>query len=212
MVKVYLSDVSKLPDPLDNPELLNELPEERRDKILRFKQEKDRKQSLGAGLLLEQSLEQHGFDLADIRNSENGKPEIVGVHFNLSHSGDMVACVISEQPVGCDVEQMDKRRTGVAKRCFTMREFEYLDGIDEEKQNGEFYRIWTMKESYLKMTGEGITLALDRIEVIFDDDVSIFRDGKKEECYIREYHVPGYKLTVCAKEKVFADEAERIVL
>ena len=46
MVKVYLADISNLPDPIDHPEILNELPEARIQKTLRYRQVKDRKQKL----------------------------------------------------------------------------------------------------------------------------------------------------------------------
>ena len=74
VVKVFIADVSELPDPLKNPELLQEIPEERKQRIVRFQQEKDRKQSLGAGLLLKKCLEEYGLDIKDIYYQGNGIP------------------------------------------------------------------------------------------------------------------------------------------
>ena len=53
MIVTYLLDTHTLPDPVENPELLDGLPQERIEKIRRLKHTESRKQSLGAGLLLE---------------------------------------------------------------------------------------------------------------------------------------------------------------
>ena len=52
MVHIYAVDITNLPDPLEVPELMGDLPEIRKQKILKCRQPEARKQSLGAGLLL----------------------------------------------------------------------------------------------------------------------------------------------------------------
>jgi len=56
MVKIYVSNISDLPDPKDHPEILKGLSKKRIEKTLRYRQVKDRKQSFGAGLLLKKCL------------------------------------------------------------------------------------------------------------------------------------------------------------
>lgn len=205
MIKVYMTDVTNLPDPQEYPEILNGLSDSRIHKTMRYRQIKDRKQSLGAGLLLKKCLEEYGIDIEEIRCGEHGKPEIDGIYFNLSHSQDMVVCVVSDKPVGCDIEKIGEERKGIAERFFTKNERSYLESFDSERRNREFYRLWTMKESYIKMTGEGTNLALDRVEFEILDNVNVYRDGKSCSCYIKEYEVSGYKLTVCAECSEFSD-------
>lgn len=200
-----MADVSKLPDPKNNSELMDELTEKRKEKILRYKLEKDRKQSLGAGLLLKHCLEEYGVNVEDIYYGVNGKPEVEGICFNLSHSQDMVVCVISEEPVGCDIERIGMLREGIAERYFTDSEAKHLAQFEGDAKKEEFYRLWTMKESYMKMTGEGSSLALNRFEFVFEDEIKVFRDNVLCSCKIKEYPISGYKLTVCAEEDDFAD-------
>ena len=220
MVRVYISNVSNLPDPKENLWIMEGLPEERKNKILRFLRVQDRRQNLAAGLLLKNVLEQHEIDISNISYGPHGKPELPDIYFNLSHSHDYVVCAISDKPVGCDIEKVGKSREGVAERFFTEKERMYLSTFEEKDRLNEFYRIWTMKESYLKMTGEGLVFGLNRIECRFEkavsseaknqDEVMIYRDGEKCHCFIKEYEIFGYKLSVCAEEEIFASEVEEI--
>lgn len=205
MVKIYAVDVSNLPDPKEYPELLNGLSENRKEKTLRYRQLKDRKQSLGAGMLLQKCLSEHGICAEDIRYGENGKPEVSKICFNLSHSNDIVVCVVSEKEVGCDVEKISELRERIAERFFTEYEIGYLNGFEGDEKRDEFYRLWTMKESYMKMTGEGMSLSLDRFEFIFNENIKVYRDGELCSCFVKEYEIPGYKLTVCAQENRFEE-------
>lgn len=210
MVYVYIANVKNLPDPLEYPELMKGLPKDRVKKIKKFKRLKDRKQSLGAGILLLNVIQRHGQTMEDLIYIENGKPVLEGICFNLSHSDDMVACAVSEKPVGIDIEKIKKLKVNISGRFFTENENKHLEEYQENE--AEFFRLWTMKESYMKYTGEGIKLALNRFEISFDDGISVCRDGNRVECYIKEYNVPGYKLTVCAKENEFATDWEEVNL
>lgn len=200
-----MTNVTSLPDPREFPEIMNGLPEERKQKTLRYKQLNDRKQSLGAGLLLEKVLRIRGKSMETIRYGEHGKPEIDGIYFNLSHSHDIAVCAVSDKPVGCDVEKIEEVTKRIAERFFTENEIAYLERFEEEEKLNEFFRIWTMKESYMKMTGEGMSLGLKNFEFIFRDKVEVYRENNLCSCTIKEYEIPGYKLTVCAEETEFAE-------
>jgi 4'-phosphopantetheinyl transferase len=190
MVYVYIANVSNLPDPLEYPEIMQELPKDRVEKIRKNKQLKNRKESLGAGLLLLEVLKKHKISMGDLIYKGNGKPDIEDICFNLSHSGDMVVCAISEKQIGVDIEQIEDIKENIARRFFTKYENQYLNQYKEERKRNEFFRLWTMKESYMKYTGEGMKLALDKFEFHFDNETSVYRDGKKVVCYIKEYDVP----------------------
>lgn len=205
MVYVYAMNAANLPDPLEYPEIMAGLPEERKEKIRRYRQPRDRKLSLGAGLLLKESLARHGFQDSCIKYSGNEKPEIEGIYFNLSHSHHMVVCAVGNQEVGCDVEEIADVQENIAERFFTKNEITYLHSFSQEDRKEEFFRLWTMKESYMKMTGEGMCLALDRFEIVIKDPIKVFRDGERGSCFIKEYTIPGYKLSVCAKEAEFSE-------
>lgn len=191
MIYVYAADISKLLDPLECPELMTSLSTERRHKIEALKQVKSRKQSLGAGLLLAKVLNTYGLSVADVRMNESGKPEADGICFNLSHSGELVVCAVGKKPVGCDVELIKDAPKRVAEKSLSDAEREHLQQFSGDEYNREFFRIWTRKESYLKMTGQGIRVPLHTLEI--------------KACYVQEYELPEYQITVCAEENEFAD-------
>ncbi len=212
MVKVYMLNVTDLPDSIEYPGIMDGLSGERKEKIIRQKKELARKQSLGAGLLLKNIFEKQQLKMEEIYYEENGKPKIDGIFFNISHSGDFVICAVSEKPVGCDIEKIGQIRKGFAERYFSQKETAHLDRFEDKKRWDEFYRLWTIKESYVKMKGEGLGKSLEQIECMIGDDVCVIHDGKRSSCHIKEYQVPGYKVTICAEEKQFAQEIKKEVI
>ena len=211
MVKTYISNIKNLFDPEENPILLKDIWNSRKEKILSHKTPSGRKQSLGSALLLQKILLQNKLKSNDIKIGKNGKPEIEGICFNLSHSDEYVICSTSEKTLGCDIEKIRQVKKGFETRFFSEREVLYLNQFREDKLN-QFFRLWTMKESYMKMTGEGMTLALNRFEFIFDNEIKVYRDGILCNCFIKEYEIPNYKISVCSEDSIFADEIEFINL
>lgn len=192
MVYLYAADVSELQDPMEYPELMNGLPIERQEKIQKCQQKDKRKQSFGAGLLVKHVLEQHRVQ------GEN-------VSYNISHSGSLVICALSDKAVGCDTEYLKKAPNGVAKHFFCESEKAYLNQYQGEAYDREFFRLWTMKESYMKMTREGMKLPLHKFELNLGEPITIIRDSKVQPCFIKEYGVTDYLVTVCAESDAFAD-------
>lgn len=212
MIRVYAAQIGQLPDPREVPECLEGLSEDRKQKCLRCFSQQKRKQSLGVGLLLQYVLKRQGKPDVRIRIGQNGKPEADGIYFNLSHAGQVVICAVGDVPVGCDVEQLKKEPRAVAERFFCESEKNYLDTLGEEERTRAFFRIWTMKESYMKMTGEGLSLGMDRIECKLSESAEIYRDRIPCSCRIREYEIPGYCCCVCAETQQVASAIEWIEL
>ena len=182
------------------------VPKERQKRIERCKDLESKKQMLTAGLLLRKVLGIYGIDALAIEKGPNGKPMVEGIHFNLSHTDGLVICAVSDLPVGCDVEKVRQAPEGVAERFFHENERAYLatysDTFDEQ-----FFRLWTIKESYIKMTGEGMHLPMSEYEICIGEDIFVLRDGKKQNCFIKEYSIPGYQVSVCAEEELFSELA-----
>lgn len=191
MVYLYVADISALPDPLENAWVMEGLPIERQKKFFNTKQKQKRLQSLGAGLLLNNVLHRYGISADTLRMDENGKPIVNGICFNLSHSGDYVICAVSEKPVGCDIEQIKEAPKQMESRVFSPEEIRCLEQLSSEAYNREFFRLWTRKESYLKMKGIGIRVPLQTLEI--------------RDCYFKEYEISGYQVTVCAEECEFEE-------
>lgn len=114
-------------------------------------------------------------DLA-IEHGAHGKPEIAGsdrVHFNLSHSGDQALLAVSKTgPIGVDIEETRAGRPfkRLARRFFTSAEADWLLGLPPGDVAAGFYRLWTLKEAYLKAIGTGLTLSSRAFEVDPESD------------------------------------------
>jgi 4'-phosphopantetheinyl transferase len=101
-----------------------------------------------------------------------GKPFISGpgdevgkrFHFNISHTDGLVAVALSEQgPVGVDVENAARVTDyqGLARRFFAPVEAGLMKDCDESSRAERFFRIWTLKEAYVKAIGKGLAHGLD---------------------------------------------------
>lgn len=174
MLRVYLADASALKDEVLYGRYYDRMPAYRKDKTDRCRFEKDRRLSLGAGALL--MLAQRDFGREELLFSEpavgaKGKPFFSdsGFHFSLSHSGDAVMCAaLDTAPVGCDVEMIrDVGGEKIAGRFFRDDEKAFIEAAESaEGRNRRFFRIWTMKESCIKATGDGLSTPLDSFSVL----------------------------------------------
>lgn len=212
MVHVYAANITALPDPIEYPQIFQGLWQERIDKALRCAQALKRKQSAGASLLLKEVLKRHGTEGSKLMYGHKGKPFTDGLCFSLSHSEDMVICAVGESAIGCDIEKLSVPREKVAARYFAAAELEYLNSLSPEDKAKAFFRIWTMKESYLKMTGEGLSVPLDSFYVRIGEDISIIRHDTTCTCRVKEYDIEGYCLSVCSEDEEFSQGLEFIEL
>lgn len=206
MVNVYAINIRELPDARDYLAVLQDISSKRRDRVMAYQQADDRKRCLGAGILLAKILPLYGENPEKITLGPMGKPEAEKIHFNISHSGDWVICAVSGKAVGCDIEKIDQEPEGVAQRFFHQNEAVYLQKFQGEERNEMFFRLWTWKESYMKMTGEGVHLLQQDFEILpVGGQIRVRRGKKTLSCHIAEYDVLGYKVSVCAEEAEFAD-------
>ncbi|WP_349947761.1 4'-phosphopantetheinyl transferase superfamily protein [Lacrimispora sp. BS-2] len=101
-----------------------------------------------------------------ILQGEHGKPylkDFPDIHYNISHTDGMVACAIGDRQLGIDVERIRPFRQNILKKVFSDAERHRMEEISEEDRSQYFFQIWTLKESYLKATGLGITIPLTTI-------------------------------------------------
>jgi len=107
----------------------------------------------------------------------HGKPELVGprdlppIAFNLSNTAGLVACAVvapqGPEPVvelGVDVEALARRSqlVPIARRFFAPAEVADLVALPEGDRRRRFFDYWTLKESYIKARGMGLSLPLSR--------------------------------------------------
>lgn len=178
--------------------IVEKVNKQRRNKILRCKNEKDKLRSLVAGLLLRFGLEQEGIDYkkSEFIYGEHGKPMLLHykyrnedintqkgsqkVFFSLTHSDDYVACAISDETIGIDLEQTNRtlfskekeqQLLSMAKRICTQREYVYFLNLPKEKRIKAYVELWTRKESFAKADGRGLAIGLEQVEVLKEEEL-----------------------------------------
>jgi len=97
------------------------------------------------------------------------------IHFNLSHSGDWCCIAVSLiKDIGIDIEKVREMEdvSKIAERYFALNEFEHIKNFEGTDQINEFFRIWTLKEAFIKAVGEGLSFPLKNFSVISDKNES----------------------------------------
>lgn len=158
--------------------------------------------SLAAGLLLRAVL---GASAAP-ETDAHGKPTLPdGRQFNLSHAGDYAVLATANAAVGVDIERerpLDWRH--VAKRFLHPDEYAYL--CAQPDPLGAFFRIWTLKESYVKALGCGFSLPPASYCLLPQGESGAALAGDTAYCFRRyDDAFAGYRISVCAMENAFTD-------
>ncbi len=186
----------------------------RKQKVDACRGRKDKLRSLAAGLLLEEQMRQNFLDPGLIAEAEGGKliiPDQTEFYFSLAHSGEYAACVVSDFPVGVDIQQYKPVREGLAKRFFQAQEAALLKKARGNAREELFFRLWTGKESYVKLTGEGLRKNLNSFHVNLEEGTIEDRSRPEQKTYLREYHcLPEYAVTVAGYRNEFARFVKRI--
>ena len=161
--------------PLGNNEMfeasLKRLSHYRREKTLRYRFDKGKWLSAGAGLLLDYMLKDYGLRERDMQyiEGEHGKPAFVNhpeLHFNLSHSDTLVACAVGDKPVGVDVQHIVKLHQSLVSYTMSSDEIAKLEAMESAEAKSLFFtQLWTLKESYAKATGRGLTHEFPSFEI-----------------------------------------------
>ncbi|MBR7030379.1 MAG: 4'-phosphopantetheinyl transferase superfamily protein [Prevotella sp.] len=139
---------------------LGEISVQRREQALRFRHEQGQRLCVLAYLLLKKGLRTtYGIMENPIfEYNEHGKPSIVDhpdIFFNLSHCKEAAVCVISDHPVGIDVESIREYKESLVR--YTMNDAEIREIESSENPASAFIRLWTMKEATMKLVGTGIS-------------------------------------------------------
>lgn len=159
----------------------------------KFVFEKDRDQFLISRALLRTTLSRYSGERPDawrFRLNEFGKPEIEPaqngskLRFNISHCEGLVVCGLTiGHDLGVDCENINREFNlrQLASEVFSNSEREHLQSLPPFQRTETFFRLWTLKEAYIKARGIGMSLPLrkisfditaaDRIAVFFGDGI-----------------------------------------
>ena len=213
MTKIYLADADRVADPEMFEKLYRMLPAHRREKIDRSRFEKNKRLCMSAWLVLMYALEEEGVDNQNIRLSygKYGKPYLTDypdLFFNLSHSGNRVMCAVSDREVGCDVQQIKTYDRKLAERFFCPEECQHIAAAGAEERDVLFFRYWTLKESFIKNLGRGLSLPLQEFSIDLKTDSSAVSQQvlPAESFFFREFGLDdGYRYACCARKAEIAD-------
>lgn len=226
-------NVSWLCEACDFVGLLEYVGEDRREKALSHRFMKDRALSLGAGLLLNLALAREAPEVLRpprIRLGEYGKPYLAegAPFFSLSHSGEYAACAVGAAEVGLDIEEVGMADADAARSCFAPGELQrvmpgedaarscfapgelWRDMPDGARVDAEaFCRLWTLKESFIKRIGTGLSLDPLDFEIPDGQPLRVRHPQDAQDFYLKLYEeLPGYKLALCAAGGRFPDRVE----
>ncbi len=193
-----------------------QMPQYRKDKIDKIKPVASKRQSLGAGILIKQGLDEYGVDGEHILTGSNEKPYIESAHgleFNVSHSGDMAVCAFSDKCVGIDLEHTKVFNRNLINFVYKPEEIKYIKyrSKNQNDENCQYTKLWTIKESIMKYYGKGLSMDPRKIFVDLENGYRVFYDGEiLEDIFFTQYEYMGYHITVCSEYERFSDEV-RIV-
>ena len=145
-----------------------------------------------------------GSSLPEIAPGSHGKPyfpDFPQVHFNISHCPGMIACAIDDQPVGVDAEYIRPFSGRIIRRVLTPSEQRALEeaGSDDQAKNTAFFRFWTLKESWVKQTGSGLSVSLNSISFdICTEKEKVRILSSEPDLYFFQWMIDGHMLSLCS--------------
>jgi len=196
---------------------MNVITQERKDRINRTRKLSDSKQFLMSEVLVrflaikELNIKNDAIKFGQL---EYGKPYLIDYpefQFNVSHSGKWLVCAYDENPVGIDIEKIYECDMSIAEHFFAKEEYLDLIAQKPEQRLEYFFKLWTLKESYLKALDVGLNKNLNSfiIKVRGNENCRIF--SKDTKAYFRSYKFDTvYTLSICSFHDHFDPKFELV--
>ncbi len=199
MAQVFVLDVAECKDILIS--LLKSISKERQkacenilsassplSENMREKKENAALLKIGSEVLLSYALKK-ALPL-EMKRQNGGKPYLENSpHFSVSHSGNLVVCALSQNIIGVDIEKQREINPNLSSKIYSPSE-------SSSRDTNELLKNWVLKESYVKMTGEGLKRSFNTITIkdfTLEDNSAYFHFEKISD--------NNYFLSVCTKEK-----------
>ncbi|PEY73218.1 4'-phosphopantetheinyl transferase family protein [Bacillus thuringiensis] len=201
--------------------LLHLVSRDKKERITRYMKQKDAYRTLLGELLVRSEI----CKKYNVRNSEIDfeyniykKPFLkqnLNFFFNISHSGEWVICATHNAPVGIDIEHIRSIDLDVAlhiaKCFFAKEEYEELLNKNQDEQIHYFYDLWTLKESFLKALGKGLTIPLNSfvIKKYNENHIELLQENLQYTWFFKQYYLDKqHKLAVCGTTSQFPNRIE----
>lgn len=156
-------------------------------------------QSQAARSLLRQGLEEE-FGIRgepDLIFNSFGKPSLARyreIHISIAHCKGAIAVALSSLPVGIDIEKIRKFEPYAAGRILGTRELEDLAARGDSER--AFFSYWTLKESYVKALGCGLSYPMKKLELRFGEDGCI-ASNKPGAAFELQESEDGFLIATC---------------
>ncbi|PTV44097.1 phosphopantetheine-protein transferase [Acinetobacter oleivorans] len=151
----------------------------------------------------------------NIQLHPNGKPFVQGrkaVYFNLTHSADVIILAVTEEgEIGVDIEQVDREFEWMrVDSVLAPNEIEWIqenEPIDPFSVYQRFFQIWTLKEAYIKCTGEGMSRHLKKLNFhVLPEHIQFLdstNDAQKTEQYYFESYIydSNFIFSICLQQR-----------
>ena len=184
--------------------LLKSLSIDERKKVFGYKRKIDSDISLISRFLLRNLLSPilkvNPAEIDFFYNKYN-RPYLETIDFNVSHSGRRIVIAINRAGrVGIDIEKIRKVEEELVELCFTESEKKYIfgKGIFELKK---FFELWTLKESFIKADGMGLSYPLKSFYFSMGNEIKInfLKKESDGEWFFNTFNIdPEYKLSLCS--------------
>ena len=212
---MFFRNAAELSDESIFEKALGSVGEIRRRKVLRYKNQNAARLSLAAGLAFSDGLRSLGIDPGkpdaecddDSQNGSNEAPRVYMItygdhkklYYNISHSGEIAVCGFSDVPIGVDIELITDRNNESLIKRFSRSEQDYILN-DEERVAENLLRVWTLKESYLKCIGIGLSGLDDAPEMIPEKSFKL-EHGGETYLFSQDIHEKKYVISVCERSR-----------
>lgn len=154
--------------------------------------------------LLRECLKARGIEYSEktaITKNKYGKPSLTDypeIFYNVSHGDGIAGCIVSDKECGIDCENVREYRPNVLKRAFTEAEQALVKNAPENERDLMFFRLWTLKESYIKAIGVGLSFPMKNVGFSFENgNISSNVSGYR----FRQYILKNNKFIVSICEK-----------
>ncbi|SHJ86932.1 4'-phosphopantetheinyl transferase [Clostridium cavendishii DSM 21758] len=213
MIEIYAIRIDESIDEEMYEKLLLLVSKDKCERIRRFRFIEDSKRTLFADILVRylacQKTNCNNKNLIFIYN-KFGKSFLKNppnFYFNISHSENWVVCAISNKEVGIDIEKIKPIDLDIAKRFFSKIEYEDLMSKQLEKQISYFYDLWTLKESYIKYKGKGLSIPLNSFSLnVNENDIFITSEDQIRPNFKQFKIDKEYKLSICGEDNDFDND------
>ncbi|WP_433958180.1 4'-phosphopantetheinyl transferase family protein [Cytobacillus horneckiae] len=202
MIKVFACELPNQRSWQQLKDLSKFISKEKQEAAIKFKKVDDAYRTVMCQLLLQAVLykEYQIQKNLNISYTPFGKPFLQNqsdVYFNLSHSGNWCVCAVNGERVGIDVEKAEEIPRDLLHIVLSNGEMEEYCELESR-----FFEKWTLKESYLKAIGTGLSTSLESVEIYpcIDGMYHVFHQQEKflpGECKLYQL-CTDYKLSVCS--------------